>query len=272
LVHTDFSGFGLEPSAQLLWTSGGHQTWWASVTRALRTPSDIEETLTTTGLVSASPLIILRLTNNGKFVPETLVGYETGYRSLLFSKLSVDIAAFHNRYNNLLSTEIGAPFLEASPAPQHYVLPLFFGNGLYGSTSGYEIAPDWRPAANWRLNGSYSYLHMDLNVKPGSADTSSVNSTQGSSPHHQVTIQSSLNLPGSLEFSQTYRYVSALPAQLVPSYGTADVRLSWRRIHHFELSVVGQNLLQPHHLEYGGDPGTLVGIKRSIFGVITWRQ
>jgi len=272
IVRTDFSGFGAEPSVQLLWTSGGHQTWWVSVTRALRTPSDIEETFAASGLVSASPLTILRFTNNGKFVPERLLGYETGYRSLLCSRLSVDIAAFRNRYNNLLSVESGAPFLEASPPPQHSVIPLFLGNGLYGSTSGFEIAPDWRPVARWRLNGSYSYLHMNLKVKLGSRDVSTVKSTQGSSPHHQVTVQSSLDLPGNLEFSQTYHYVSALPAQLVESYGTADVRLSWRGIHHFDFSLVGQNLLQPHHVEYGGDPGTLVGIKRNVYGAITWRQ
>jgi len=272
LVHTDFSGFGVEPSAQLLWTSGGRQTWWASVTRALRTPSDIEETVTVTALLSASPLIVGRFADNGRFVPETLLGYETGYRTLLFSKLSVDIAAFHNRYNNLLSAEIGSPFVETSATPQYIVIPFVPGNGLYGSTSGFEIAPDWRPLARWRLNGSYSYLHMDLKVKPGSRDVSTVRSTEGSSPHHEVTVQSSLDLPGSLEFSQIYRYVSALPAQLVPSYGTADVRLSWRRVRRFDFAVVGQNLLQPHHVEYGGDPRTLVAIKRSIYGAITWRQ
>jgi len=217
-VHTDFSSFGVEPSAQLLWTSGRHQTWWASVTRALRTPSDVEETLPGGGLVSASPLIIARVVNNGKFVPETLLGYETGYRSLLGSKLSLDLAAFHNRYNNLLSVENGSPYVETSPLPQRYVVPLFFANGIYGSTSGYEIAPDWRPVSRWRLNGSYSYLHMNLSLKSSSRDVSTLNSTQGSSSHHQVTIQSFFSLPGSLEFTQTYRYISDLPAQRVRSY------------------------------------------------------
>src|SRR2546425_172543 len=85
LLRPDFSGFGAQPSTRLLWTSG-RQTWWASVTRALRTPSDIEETFTAHGFVSANPLTLLRFTNNGKFVPETLLGYETGYRRLLGSK------------------------------------------------------------------------------------------------------------------------------------------------------------------------------------------
>jgi len=271
-VRTDFSGFDAEPSARLLWTPGPHHTLWTSVTRALRTPSDVEETFTGSGFVSASPLTILRLTANGKFVPESLLGYEAGYRRLLGSKLYMDITAFNNRYGNLLSAESGSPFLETSPQPPHFVIPLSLGNGLYGSTSGFEIGPDWRPATWWRLDGSYAYLHMDLKAKPGSLDVSTAKSTEGSSPHHQVVVRSSIDLPGKLEFSQTYRYVSDLPAQMVPSYGTADVRLGWHRIQHFEFSLVGQNLLQPHHAEYGGNPRTLVGIKRNVYGAITWRH
>jgi len=271
-VRTDFSGFDAEPSARLLWTPGPHQTWWTSVTRALRTPSDVEETFTGTGLVSANPLTIVRLTPNRKFAPETLLGYEAGHRSLLSSKLYLDITAFHNRYGNLLSTESGPPALETSPAPPRYVIPISLGNGLYGSTSGFEVAPDWRPTTRWRLDGSYAYLYMDLKTRPGSLDVFTAKSTQGSSPHHQVVLRSSLDLPGSLEFSQTYRYVSDLPVQLVAGYGTADVRLSWHRIQHFDFSLVGQNLLHPHHAESGGDPGALVGIKRNVYGAITWRK
>jgi len=158
-VRTDFSGFGAQPTARLLWTSG-QQTLWASVTRALRTPSDLEETYSSDGFGSATPLVIIRNMNDGKFVPETVLGYETGYRRLLGSKLAVDIAAFHNRYDNLASKELGAPFVEASPLPSRFIAPLIVTNGIYGSTSGFEIAPDWRPVTIWRLNGSYSYLHM----------------------------------------------------------------------------------------------------------------
>jgi hypothetical protein len=39
-----------------------------------------------------------------------------------------------------------------------------------------------------------------------------------------------------------------------------------------DLSVVGQNLMQPHHAEFGGDPGGLVEIKRSVYAQITWKS
>jgi iron complex outermembrane recepter protein len=270
ILRTNFSAFNAEPSARLLWTPTSHQTWWTSVTRAVRTPSNVEETLTASGLASTNPLTIILIEPNAKFLPETLQGYEAGYRRLLSSKLYVDIAGFHNRYNNLESIDSALPVLETSPSPAQFVIPLYLGNGWYGSTNGFEIAPDWRPVTWWRFDGSYAYLHMDLNTK-SDANVSTVQSLEGSSPHHQVVVQSSLELPGSLEFSQTYRYVSALPAQLVGSYGTADVRLSWHRIPHFDFSLVGQNLLQPHHAEYGGDPLGLVGITRNVYAAITWR-
>ena len=56
------------------------------------------------------------------------------------------------------------------------------------------------------------------------------------------------------------------------SPGDADARLAWRPVPHLELSIVGQNLLQPHHAEYGGDPGPLVGIKRGVYASMTWRR
>ena len=187
------------------------------------------------------------------------------------SKFYLDITAFHNNYDHLLSIEPGTPFSETSPPPPHVVVPFLFRNGVFGNTSGFEIAPDWTPTTWWRLRGSYSYLHMDLNKDAASQDASTVNSTQGSSPHHQIMFRSSLDLPKKLEFDQTFRYVSALPAQLVEAYATADVRFSWRATRSLDFSVVGQNLFQPHHAEFGGDPGALVGIARSAYAKITWQ-
>jgi len=270
-LHNGYSGFEVEPTARLLWTPSPGQSVWGAVTRAVRTPSRIEEDLQLTALLSPNPLTFFRVTGDRKFSSEHLIGYEAGYRTLLRSKFYLDIAAFYNNYSNLLSIEPGTPFSETSPPPPHVVFPLLFRNGLLGNTSGFEVAPDWTPTHSWRLRGSYSYLHFDLKKEAGSLDDSTVSSTQGSSPHHLVTIQSSLNLPKKLEFDQTLRYVSALPAQLVRGYWSADVRFSWQATRSLDFSIVGQNLFQPHHAEFGGDPGSLVGIERSAYLKITWQ-
>lgn len=41
---------------------------------------------------------------------------------------------------------------------------------------------------------------------------------------------------------------------------------------HFRFSGVGQNLLQPHHAEFGMEPGPLVQIERSAYAQITWQK
>lgn len=123
------------------------------------------------------------------------------------------------------------------------------------------------------MRGSFSYLHMHLHDKPGFTDVGNLLSSYlGSSPSSLVAFQSLFNLPKNFEIDETFRYSSALAAQAVSAYGTADVRLGWHHGEGLELSVIGQNLLQPSHNEFGGDPGPLVGIKRSIYGKITWRR
>jgi iron complex outermembrane receptor protein len=270
-LHETYSHFEFEPTVRLLWTPNPRQTVWAAVTRAVRTPSRVEEDLQLTALITPNPLTFVRVIGDRGFSTEHLLGYEVGYRSLINAKLNLDIAAFYNNYDHLLSIEPGAPFSETSPPPAHVVVPFFFGNGLLGNTAGFEIAPEWAPTSTWRVRASYSYLYMDLSAKTGSLDPSTVASTEGSSPHHQATVQSFLNLPKRLEFDQTIRYLSDLPAQQVPVYTTADVRFSWHATRSFDFSVVGQNLLQPHHPEFGGDPGGLVGIKRTVYAKITWQ-
>jgi outer membrane receptor protein involved in Fe transport len=48
------------------------------------------------------------------------------------------------------------------------------------------------------------------------------------------------------------RYVDELSALGTPSYITMDLRLAWRARKHLELAVVGQNLLDTYHWEFGG--------------------
>jgi iron complex outermembrane receptor protein len=38
LEHNNFSGFDYQPSVRLLWMVTPHQSFWAAVTRAVRTP------------------------------------------------------------------------------------------------------------------------------------------------------------------------------------------------------------------------------------------
>ena len=272
LFRSSFAGFNTEPSGRLLWTPSEHESFWASVTRAVRTPSDLEDTLQNTVLRSTQPLAFNVTSGDGYFTSETSVSYEIGYRQLIIPSFSVDLATFYTNYKNLESLEPGTPYTTTTDGETYTVYPFVNRNGLLGTTKGFELAPSWKPTTWWRLQGSFSYLCMDLRTKPGSTDTTTVTSEDGASPRHLLSFQSFLDLPGHMEFSQIYRYVSILPAELVQGYQTADVRFAWHASSHLEFAVTGQNLLQPHHAEYGGDPGSLVGIKRNVIAAITWRR
>ncbi|MGA7240644.1 MAG: TonB-dependent receptor [Bryobacteraceae bacterium] len=272
ILHSAFAGFDFEPSARLLYAPSETTSFWGAATRAVRTPSDIEEDLTNITLRSSNPLAFNVTTGDTQFKSEVLIGYEAGYRHLFSKQVSVDVAVFRNYYSHLSSLEAGVPYLDDSGPYPHTVFPFVNGNGVNGTTSGFELIANWKPTAWWRLQPSYAYLDMDLATIAGSTDTVTVNSLEGSSPRHEVMIQSYLDLPHRFEFSQIYRYVSNLPAQLVGAYQTIDARIAWHPNRHLEFSLTGQNLLQPHHPEFGGDPGPPVGIRRTFFAALTWRK
>jgi len=273
LEHNNYTGFELQPSIRALWTIDPRQTFWAAVTRTVRTPSRIEEDFHLLEFGIPVPLIYVAIDGNQRLSSERLIGYEAGYRRLVTPKFYVDIAVFHNDYNDLIS--LGAPALtvDTTPAPPHFTIRFPWVNGLRGSTDGFEVAPDWTVAPWWQMKATYSYLNLALERKRGIVDGGGyVAKDEGSSPHNQITVQSRFDLPKGFEFDQTYRYVSALPAQLVKSYGTADVRLAWRATRQLDFSVFGENLFQPRHAEFGHDTSPKVGIKRSIYAQITWRR
>jgi iron complex outermembrane recepter protein len=276
LLKTNYTDIEFQPSIRLLWTPSAKQSVWAAFTHAVRTPSDVEEDFYLSGyqttLPNGTPYFARFNANNG-FAPEQLNGYELGYRRLFGNKIYVDIASFYNRYHDLFDEEIlGEPYLEDTPAPPHFLLPAQFGNGLYGYTKGVEVAPDWSIRSFWRLRGSYSFLHMNIGRSPGSLDVGSYAGIVGSSPQHQVAIQSDFDLSKTVQLDIGYRYVSQLSAQSVAGYSTGNLRLAWRFAPQFEVALVGENLLQPYHFEFAGDPGPLVGIKRSGYAKITWSR
>ncbi len=281
LEHNNFSGFEYQPSVRLLWTPTEHQSFWVALTRAVRTPSRQEQDVRFAIFVQPptpdlpNP-VYFEITGNPHFQSERLLSYEAGYRTTITPRVYLDVASFYNIYHDLqsygpLGLGLGPPPPPLQPPPLLILLP--YANGIEGHTIGVEIAPSWQVTSWWQLRGSYSYLHMTLKDEPGFTDTGNVLVNYlGSSPHNSVTFQSLLSLPKRFDVDLSYRFVSALPSQGVKAYGTGDARLGWRLKENMEFSLVGQNLFQPQHAEFAGDPGAIVEIKRSVFGKITWRR
>lgn len=274
LEHNDYTGVEYEPGARLLWTpwtdsslrSLSSQTFWASVSRAVRTPSRAEETSAAQYPNSLFPTI--PVINNGTvdFQSEMLWAYELGYRVQPFEKLSLDLAAYYNNYDDLRSIQV------ASGSPPTTVL----GNEMYGHTYGTEISATWKVTDRWRLQPSYTYLHMDLQAHPAGLipdyTQNLVAQIEGSNPQNQFSIRSSMDLPYGVTFDTALRYVDNLPYFQIASYFELDARVAWRINQHWDLAIVGQNLLHDQHAEFATTEVNTqtTEIPRSVFGTITW--
>jgi iron complex outermembrane receptor protein len=273
LEHNSFSGFDYQPSVRLLWALTERHSFWTAVTRAVRTPSRIDDDVQFDIFVENTPTVpvYFEILGNPHQKAEQLIGYEAGYRTQVNRNLYLDFTGFYNSYRDLQNYGPLALSEASTPPPLRLLIVVPYANGIQGSTMGGEVAPNWKVTHWWQVRGSYSFLHMGLEDKPGYTDTGGLlASYEGSSPKHVLGFQSLINLPKHFEFDQTFRYSSELSAQGVKGYSTADVRLGWRAGEGLDFSVVGQNLLQPYHYEFGGDPGPLVGIKRAVYAKMTW--
>jgi iron complex outermembrane receptor protein len=67
------------------------------------------------------------------------------------------------------------------------------------------------------------------------------------------------------------RHASELPISRVPAYTTLDARLGWRLTRRLELAIVGQNLVDAGHAEWG-QPAARAAQERAYFLKATWME
>ena len=200
---------------------------------------------------------------------EAMIAYELGYRTQVTERFSWDIAGFYNVYDELRTVSLGTPYPEFTPSPFHMILPMTFYNGASADIYGVELFSNWTVSDRWRLYAQYSYLQV-------SAHHPVIDLSGGTDPHNQIYLRSSWDLQHDLQFDLMARWVDRLPGIDVPAYIEMDLRLGWRPKKEWEFAVVGQNLLQPYHYEFGQTPDAFntpaTEVPRGVYGTATWRH
>ncbi|MFZ1829792.1 MAG: TonB-dependent receptor [Candidatus Competibacteraceae bacterium] len=285
LEHNDFTGWEFQPNARLLWTPHPQHRAWAAVSRAVRTPSRIDDGLAL-DLVMApprttqNPLPFPRLSNfqgNPAFAAETLIAYELGYRTWPTQRLSLDVTAFYNEYEDLRALE---PRPDLATLEGGYLqVPFWFVNGVKGQAHGFELAANWQAADRWRLQLAYSWLRVRLRDQPGFSELIPT-VRDGSQPRQQISLWSSFDIRHDLEFDLWLRYVDEMPdlavgtlerTASVDAYYSINARLGWRPRKDLELSLVGTNLLGPSHVEFVQETLPFPEqVERSVYGQMKW--
>jgi iron complex outermembrane receptor protein len=268
--HNDFSGFNVQPNARLLWNINKKQSAWASVSRAVRTPTRLDEDVRITEEVAPGNNFTL-LHGNPHFQPETVLAYELGYRVEPIKTLSFDVATYYNVYHDLQSI---------NNATSAATLPWVFSNLAHGDTYGVEVGSTFKAADWWTVRAAYTYLQVQTGATDGNipvGQNTAITHTPliaTGDPHNQVYVRSSMDFPHHVQLDLSARYVEQLSNFAIPSYISMDARLSWQPTEHIEVSVVGQNLLDNQHPEFQGNystAGTRHEIPRSVYGMLTYR-
>lgn len=275
----DYTQFEVQPNGRILWTPHERHTLWASISRAVRTPSRTDHDLTSlyvspiaaNGLYPGSPTALYTITGNEVFDSEELLAYELGYRVQPVDQLSLDIAAFYNKYDKLVTFETGTVY-PGDALMSHLIIPAYpASDKISGEIYGAEIAAKWHPLSWWRFNASYSWLQIQL--YPRSSTDPSPKRFEGTSPERQFSFRSSMELFFDLELDAFLRCVDNIPEYNIDGYTEMDIRLGWNPRKDLEFSIVGRNLLDASHPEFQdttlGVP--ITEVERSVYGKVTWR-
>jgi iron complex outermembrane recepter protein len=246
--HNVYTGWEFLPNVRFEYKHSPHDTSWAALSRAVRAPSRLDRDF----FVPGKPPFVI---NGGpNFVSELATVVEAGHRGAVGRSLSYSVTAFRQHYTRLRS---------GSPPPAMLV------NQIEGDVDGFEAWGTWQAAPAWRLSAGWLRLREDLNSTRGTPDPSGV-AGLGNDPHQQWNLRSSLDIGSRGEFDVLVRHVGALPSPAVQAYTAVDARLALRVSPTLELSVLGQNLFDPRHVEFNA-VGAASQIERKVFVKATWK-
>jgi iron complex outermembrane recepter protein len=275
LEHNAYTGFEYEPSTQFVWSPGRRHTVWGSFSKAIQQPTWLNTQMQIDYSEVQIPGVgtaVVHISGNPLFRAPTVFNYSAGYRAEISRRFTFDTTLFRSYYMRLLTVEPGTPYFDPSPAFPHLVLPQIYENLGRATTYGVETAAHWNATRWWRISPGFSVLHMDAQTGPGSADSGFQSAVSDSSPRRQIQFRSNMKLPHNLEWDASAFYVGPVASGLLPAYVRMDTTVGWQLTESVELSLTGQNLLSPHHIE--SVDGYTIGstqLPRAVVARITWR-
>lgn len=270
------------PGVRATWVLGKHSTAWASIQRGLRTPSRNDTNLRVNLGSTIAPdgtITLTRFAADTDFQDERLVAYEAGYRAAVNGRLTFDLAAYYNRYNNLTTEEPTGSFFEQTPPPPHQVDTLAFENFMRGETHGIEMSANWKATNRWTLSPGYALELLHMHTDPFSQDPVTPVFVEHAAPRHSAQLRSHVELGRNLSWDAAAYFVDRLSHegptndQVIPAYTCVDTGLTWRPGEHVSIGAVGQNLVKDHHLEFEDNFGSMQSgqVKRSGYLKVSWR-
>ncbi|HRE84225.1 MAG TPA: TonB-dependent receptor [Opitutaceae bacterium] len=258
--HFDSIGTAWEPGTRLAWTPNDRQTIWASVARAVRTPSVYERRgRFNIGAAGAEPPtrpapVLLSVLGNPDLKSEKLLAYELGYRVHAFQRFNVDLALFVNDYDDLrTSTERQ----NVATLPNYVGVESQFISAGRGKTYGGEMSVTFQALERWRVQALYSIIRADLKG-PITPLTGKPQPPKMSAPDSQFSLRVSGEMTSQLFLDAGLRYVGEISSagevltqllgtrNVLPSNLTFDACLTWRASANVDVSIGARDIGKTH--------------------------
>jgi len=271
------TGFEYQPNVRLTYFPSRNQTLWAAVSRAIRTPTRGEDSIS--AKVDANATVYQ---GSATSRAEVVNSYEIGYRIKPTVKTSIDLATHYNEYSHLGTFDgVGDDPNTATPTAS---------NNGYAKTYGFELSGKWQVLNEWRLEASYDFLKSEVGLNAASNETTTNLNTdklkfyENSSPRNQFRIRSLVNITPKVEFDNMVFYVDSLSTKTndsagaayatygekgVPSYVRWDSRIGYLVNRSLDLSFGIQNILDDRHQEFSaGLYNNKVEVGRTFYGKV----
>lgn len=266
LEWNDFTGTEFQPRLNTSFALTNDHTLWGAVSRAVRTPSQVEDSGAFRYLlVATAPVTVFGvIRGNADLMAEHLMAYELGYRGRPSSRTSLDVVGFYNHYQHLINIDRSVPVVGPP-----FEKPLPWTNSHPGYVFGGEVSGRWIPTRSWTLSSAYSYYQEHLRTS---------DRFEASYPKHMGRFQSYWELTPAVGITHTALYYSTIDLNHadrkfhIDPYWRMDLAVTWRPTTRLELMVAGRNLLDPRHPEYGTIIFDAAGqIPRSVYAQVTYK-
>ena len=267
LEHNEYSGVEIQPSIRLAWVPNETHTFWGALSRAVRTPSLVEQE----GRINALrlPAVLAVLYSNEEYESEALLAHEVGWRYAPSSKTAFEVSLYYNDYDRMRSFNLGFP-LPKLGFPPYIAIPFYSENTCQAYAYGGEVVLDQMVTQWWTLRACYSYCRIKANTS--GLYSLYAEAYEGDSPEHQINLQSHMDLPGKKELDFYLSYVDDLPGLEIAAYWDLDIRFGWRLRPNLELALVAENLLESERQEYAprfvNTAPTVV--ERGVYAKLMW--
>jgi iron complex outermembrane receptor protein len=150
-------------------------------------------------------------------------------------------------------------------------MPRSYLNLGSATSVGGETVLTYSPRQRVKFTGSYSLFTIRSEYTlPALPD----DGADGTAPRHQGQVRAAFSLTRDIDVDTALFAVGRIKDIAVPGYTRVDARIAWRPRPHVELSLVGQNLFDASHLEFGGAATNLAQaseVRRAAYGAIAWR-